>query len=58
MTVIAIIDIARYKKHPDCRRLYCVVYDPEKRIRNPRGVENDLNSESVEFTVRVKIVPR
>jgi hypothetical protein len=53
-----IIDIARYKKHPMCRTLFCVVYDPEGRIANPRGVESDLNSETGEVAVRVMIVPQ
>jgi REase_DpnII-MboI len=32
-----IVDIAKYRKHPACRTLFCVVYDPEGRISNPRG---------------------
>jgi hypothetical protein len=52
-----IIDIARYEKHPLCRTLYCLVYDPEGRIANPRGVENDLEAHSAKITVRVMIVP-
>jgi hypothetical protein len=53
-----IVDIAKYKKHPMCRTLYCVVYDPEGRVGNPRGVENDLNSDYPELAVCVMIVPR
>ena len=53
-----LIDIARYKTHPQCRALYCVVYDPEARIVNPRGVEGDLEKYTGEITVRVFIVPR
>jgi hypothetical protein len=53
-----IIDIARYKKHPMCRTLFCIVYDPEGKISNPRGVENDLNTEKGEISVRVMIVPK
>jgi hypothetical protein len=53
-----IVDIAKYKKHPMCRTLFCVVYDPEGRISNPRGVENDLNNEQGEIAVRVMIVPK
>jgi hypothetical protein len=52
-----IVDIAKYKKHPQCRTLFCFVYDPEGRIVNPRGVESDLNSEQSEMTVTVSIVP-
>lgn len=38
-----IIDVDRYKAHPDCERLICFVYDPEGRIGNPVGIMNDLN---------------
>jgi hypothetical protein len=38
-----LIDIAKYKKHPDCKTLICFVYDPDQRIRNPKGLENDLS---------------
>ena len=37
-----IIDVARYKTHPDCKTLVCLVYDPNNQINNPRGVERDL----------------
>ena len=38
-----IIDVAHYRNHPNCNILKCFVYDPENRIRNPRGLENDIN---------------
>jgi hypothetical protein len=53
-----IIDIAKYKQHPTCRTLFCVVYDPTGRIANPRGLESDLNDCMSEMNVRVLIVPR
>jgi hypothetical protein len=53
-----IVDIAKYRSHPMCRSLFCVVYDPEGRVSNARGFENDLNVEHGEFVVRVMIVPR
>jgi hypothetical protein len=54
-----IIDIATYKEHSKCHTLFCLVYDPDKRIRNPRGVENDLNRQSDDrMAVCVMIVPR
>ncbi len=37
------IDIIRYRNHPDCRTLICFVYDPEERISNPKGLEQDLS---------------
>ena len=42
-----IVDVARYKEHPDCKMLICFVYDPEAHIRNPRGLEADLDKLSV-----------
>lgn len=53
-----IIDIAKYKKHPQCNSLICFVYDPEGRISNPRGIENDLNGCDSEIDVRTIIVPK
>ncbi|MCJ7444855.1 MAG: hypothetical protein MUO26_10050 [Methanotrichaceae archaeon] len=38
-----IVDIHHYKAHPDCKMLICFVYDPEKKIKNPSGIENDIN---------------
>ena len=52
-----IIDIKRYKSHPDCKALICFVYDPEGRIANPRGIENDLNGEHEGVDVKVIIAP-
>ncbi|MDT0555049.1 DUF2321 domain-containing protein [Patiriisocius hiemis] len=53
-----IIDIAKYKTHPNCKLLYCFVYDPEGYINNPRGIENDLNDDKSKLKVKVKIVPK
>jgi len=54
-----IIDIAKYKTHPDCKLLFCLVYDPEGYINNPTGIENDLNEDKKEqMKVKVKIVPK
>lgn len=53
-----IVDIAKYKKHPQCRRLVCFVYDPEGRIANPAGIENDLNAGDHGIDVRVSILPK
>ncbi len=38
-----IIDKEKYKKHPKCKHLICFVYDPDGRIKNPRGFEKDLS---------------
>lgn len=43
-----LIDAARYQSHPNCKNLICFVYDPEGKIGNPKGLENDLNNHSSE----------
>lgn len=40
-----IIDIEHYRKHPACRTLWCVVYDPNHYITNAEGVRSDLEGE-------------
>lgn len=52
-----IVDIAHYKKHPSCKTLVCLVYDPEHRIKNARGLEVDLETSEAELKVKVFIVP-
>jgi hypothetical protein len=52
-----IIDIKKYEAHPDCKRLFCFVYDPEGWIANPRGIENDLNGDDGGLPRRVLITP-
>ena len=53
-----IVDIAKYKMHPQCSRLICFVYDPEGRVNNPRGMENDLSNCDSDIDVRTIIVPK
>jgi hypothetical protein len=52
-----IVDTKRYESHPDCKSLYCLVYDPQGLIPNPRGVEHDLSGDRGPFPVRVLIRP-
>lgn len=52
-----IIDSQRYQAHPDCNQLICFVYDPEGRIANPRGIENDLTREINDVPISVFITP-
>ena len=40
-----IVDVERYKEHPDCDTLICFIYDPEGRITNPQGLSGDLQSQ-------------
>lgn len=51
-----IVDVDRYRVHPDCKKLICYVYDPEARIGNPEGIMNDLNERHKGF-VEVIIEP-
>jgi len=52
-----IVDIAKYKGHPDCRTLVCFVYDPDHVLSNPRGLEADLEKLGNGIGVRVLIRP-
>jgi len=53
-----ILDVAYYSNHPNCKRLICFVYDPENRVKNPRGVEKDIDSRSTEnLSVKLYIRP-
>jgi hypothetical protein len=53
-----IIDIAKYREHPKCKRLICLVYDPNGFVANPRGIERDLSKKHGELDVEVFIIPR
>lgn len=52
-----IIDIAKYEEHPNCKQLYCFVYDPSGKVRNPRGLEKDLEKKGNKIGIRVFIRP-
>lgn len=54
-----LIDIGRYRSHPDCNTLICFIYDPEYRISNPSGLQNDLEANSYPgLHVRIVIAPK
>lgn len=40
-----IIDLEKYRVHPQCRYIVCFVYDPEEILVNPNGITQDLNTE-------------
>lgn len=52
------IDIERYTAHPDCETLICFVYDPEGRVSNPVGIENDLKRDTDKLKVITIITPK
>lgn len=53
-----IIDIQRYRGHPDCKTLYCFVYDPGGYIRNPNALATDLGGIRDGMRVVVRIEPQ
>ena len=54
-----IVDITKYKEHPDCKTLVCFIYDAEGLIANPTGLENDLNQLSTDkLRVRAYVFPK
>jgi hypothetical protein len=36
------VDVAKYRAHPDCKVLICLVYDPTAHVQNPVGLERDI----------------
>lgn len=52
-----ILDIAHYKKHPECKTLVCFVYDPLLKIKNREGLINDIEGNGGELPVKVYIYP-
>jgi len=53
-----IIDIEHYRKHAEADHLWCVIYDPELYISNPKGLVNDLEGtrSTPEGKVEVQVV--
>jgi len=55
-----IIDIEHYKRHPACKNLWCLVYDPETLLPNPGGLVSDLQGtrakDNGSLSVRVLIL--
>lgn len=54
-----LIDIGRYRSHPNCKVLVVFVYDKADQIRNKSGLINDLQKmKTPDLDVRVFIEPR
>ncbi len=55
-----LVDRQRYDQRKDVRHLVCLVFDHKGYLRNPRGIERDLNQEasSDSFAVTVRIYDR
>lgn len=55
-----IIDIEHYRRHMDCKDLWCVIYDPNQFITNAEGLKTDLEgkraSKDGELVVKVFVL--
>lgn len=55
-----IIDVEHYRRHPSCKLLWCVVYDPDHLITNAQGLKTDLEgphtTKDGEVTVKVFVL--
>ncbi|MYT13628.1 hypothetical protein YWIDRAFT_02970 [Streptomyces sp. SceaMP-e96] len=50
-----VADIFGYRHYPEAAGLFAVIYDPARRIDNPRGFEEGMSSASPDFPVRVVV---
>lgn len=51
-----LVDVARYGARADIRHLVCLVFDPDGRLENPRGLELDLSRETTQGGTAVSVV--
>lgn len=51
-----LIDWGRYTRHPDCRGIFALVYDPDRRLVNPAGLQSDLSQNQSHPATRVIVV--
>lgn len=52
-----IVDIKRYTANKDVKKIYFFIYNPNYKIKNPIGLENDLSSDK-NIDVVVKVFPK
>ncbi|WP_271565605.1 hypothetical protein [Bradyrhizobium sp. CCBAU 11386] len=51
-------DVARYSKFDGIDTLVCLVFDPDRRYKNPDRVENDVQGTGSRLTVRAIVCPK
>ena len=51
-----IVDIARYRANPRVRTLVCLVYDPSRKLVNPKALESELSGIRDGLEVHVLVV--
>ncbi|HWU33114.1 MAG TPA: hypothetical protein VN108_09575 [Marmoricola sp.] len=37
-----LVDWGRYPRHPQCKAIFALIYDPKRLLKNPAGIEGDL----------------
>lgn len=52
-----IIDERYYRNHPNCKRLVCIVFDPNLRCENAAALETDLAKKERDFEMYVIVCP-
>ena len=50
------IDVAHYRQHPKCKKLYALIYDANEQIPNPDSVMSDIESIAESLEVKVFII--
>lgn len=53
-----LIDVGRYSKMDHIDTLVCLVFDPERRCANPKGIESDVENSGGRLKVRVVVCPQ
>lgn len=51
-----LVDWGRYGRHPDCRAIFALVFDPERLLKNPTGLVSDLSQDEGNPVTRVLII--
>jgi hypothetical protein len=51
-----LVDWGRYERHPDCRGIFGLVYDPGCYLGNPAGLEDDLSNSKADIPKHVIVV--
>lgn len=51
-----LIDWGRYKRHPECRAIFALIYDPMRFIDNPAAIESSLTDMQSEVPTMAVVV--
>ena len=53
-----IVDMRRYRAHPDVHTLICLVYDPKGHCHAPAALERDLSAEEADLRTVIVVCPK